>query len=771
MTKKKEESYELPNDFKFKFTMVSGDDEKCCECEIQEYLEFKGDYPICAYEKYLYAQYMINSAQDIAKLYTEVIGSFTFQRSSLFWIRRLHRSCIKNVGLIKDYNIEGLEEQIDKIPEIQTLIRNQYKKEGYVCITDKVINGISEYSAAIYAYLMKGIELLKKWCSKQNPNTLKKAFYTEHLHDFFRLANVHNKNVIKLAEYMLLQQVNGIEKHLATLEHRNNEVSPIMAGCKNFKKELLIKYANVLFRGDGIIDCKNVREKYYEGAFLLNTFVYTVCFTPACSKEEFREKCLPIMKKEKLTINDFKHVEQVPYLVALLENALEEKRKGINILLYGKPGTGKTALAKTLIQAVTNYGYEVLNTSWSDLGYGRGILRAVDTNTNYIRIDNFYFIRELLKQNSKSILLYDEAEDFFRKKDDTSQSKGIVNDILENNLTPTIWTMNNTSCMEESYFRRFTYVLNVDELPSSVYCDMIQKMADKYKLVLEDETLNIYTQYKPNLGLIDKTFSNFQLSGYQDQEWLRTNILDALKGQNYGEDLPPLVCNKFDFNPDLVNASIDLKQLTKQIKKNGRLDFGMLLYGVPGSSKSSFGRYLAEQLGLKVICRNYTELASMWVGETEHNIAKLFKDGTADQAVIILDEADVLLRDRTQASRSWEVSQTEALLTEMENYEYPFIMTTNLFESLDAAVMRRFLYKVKHDYLTSEQVKLAFKHFFNITIKEDLHLSRLTSGDFALVKKQAEFQDKLKDKQWLIDRLTEEMMQKKDSISSPSIKF
>ena len=197
----------------------------------------------------------------------------------------------------------------------------------------------------------------------------------------------------------------------------------------------------------------------------------------------------------------------------------------------------------------------------------------------------------------------------------------------------------------------------------------------------------------------------------------------------------------------------------------------MLLYGVPGSSKSSFGRYLAEQLGLKVICRNYTELASMWVGETEHNIAKLFKDGTADQAVIILDEADVLLRDRTQARASWEVSQTEALLTEMENYEYPFIMTTNLFESLDAAVMRRFLYKVKHDYLKSEQVKLAFKHFFGINIKENLHLSRLTSGDFALVKKQAEFQDKLKDKKWLIDRLTEEMQQKKDSRSSPAIKF
>ena len=107
----------------------------------------------------------------------------------------------------------------------------------------------------------------------------------------------------------------------------------------------------------------------------------------------------------------------------------------------------------------------------------------------------------------------------------------------------------------------------------------------------------------------------------------------------------------------------------------------------------------------------------------------------------------------------------------MEKYEYPFIMTTNLFEDLDMAVMRRFLYKVKHGYLKVDQVKLAFKHFFGINIKEDLHLSRLTSGDFAFVKKQAEFQGKLKDKSWLIDRLTEEMNQKKDILSSPAIHF
>ena len=105
----------------------------------------------------------------------------------------------------------------------------------------------------------------------------------------------------------------------------------------------------------------------------------------------------------------------------------------------------------------------------------------------------------------------------------------------------------------------------------------------------------------------------------------------------------------------------------------------------------------------------------------------------------------------------------------MEFHPYPFIMTTNLYENLDAAVMRRILYKVKHDYLTKDQIKLAFKHFFDLDITENLYLSRLTSGDFAVIKKQAEYQGKMKDKEWLIQKLTEEMNQKKMTNASKTI--
>lgn len=58
--------------------------------------------------------------------------------------------------------------------------------------------------------------------------------------------------------------------------------------------------------------------------------------------------------------------------------------------------------------------------------------------------------------------------------------------------------------------------------------------------------------------------------------------------------------------------------------------------------------------------------------------------------VLIFDEADSLLSDRRGAARSWEVSQVNEFLAQLDRYKGVFIATTNFVKQFDMAAMRRF---------------------------------------------------------------------------------
>ena len=140
----------------------------------------------------------------------------------------------------------------------------------------------------------------------------------------------------------------------------------------------------------------------------------------------------------------------------------------------------------------------------------------------------------------------------------------------------------------------------------------------------------------------------------------------------------------------------------------------LCLEGPPGTGKSAFTRYLAERLGLEVLQKRASDLLSPWVGETEQQIAAAFAEARDAQAFLIFDEADSLLGDRRSAHRSWEVSQVNEMLTWMESHPLPFACTTNFGEHLDPATLRRFVFKVRLDYLAPAQVKEAFRAWFTL---------------------------------------------------------
>ena len=90
------------------------------------------------------------------------------------------------------------------------------------------------------------------------------------------------------------------------------------------------------------------------------------------------------------------------------------------------------------------------------------------------------------------------------------------------------------------------------------------------------------------------------------------------------------------------------------------------LHGPPGTGKSALARYLANELERPLFVKRASDLLSMFVGGTEANLSEAFSEATEENGIMLIDEVDTFLLDRSGASRSWEVTQVNEFLTQLE---------------------------------------------------------------------------------------------------------
>ncbi|MCM1530452.1 MAG: ATP-binding protein [Alistipes sp.] len=137
-----------------------------------------------------------------------------------------------------------------------------------------------------------------------------------------------------------------------------------------------------------------------------------------------------------------------------------------------------------------------------------------------------------------------------------------------------------------------------------------------------------------------------------------------------------------------------------------RQNIAVNLYGEPGTGKTMAAHAIASALGQKMICVNYADIESKYVGETSKNITRLFEYAYERSAVIFFDEADALLSKRvTDMSSATDVSvnQTRSvLLTLMNDYKGAVIFASNFISNYDAAFMRRIQYHIRFELPDAE---------------------------------------------------------------------
>ena len=477
---------------------------------------------------------------------------------------------------------------------------------------------------------------------------------------------------------------------------------------------------------------RNLRSKID----ILNGEFVEALFTKCESINEIFASAIKPCSQTNLTLKNYTHVkEDTQILVSFLKNAIRKKQKGVNILLYGSAGTGKTELSKVIASELNLKLYEV--------AYG-----DEDGYINELQRIRSYCLAQNILQAGSNLLMYDEAEDVFntRNEEKRQYGKAFINRSLEENEVPTIWITNNIYSMDEAVVRRFNLAIELG-VPNE---NMRAKIIKKYSANLIDNKL--IKKLAKNQHVAPAVVSNASLvvsnlNTRDKNKAFERVISNTLKAQGYGEiekdkssdDLPS------SYDPNFVNSNCNLNELMQGIKasKSARV----CLYGVPGTGKSAYAKFIAKSLKKPIIIKKGSDLLSMWVGGTERNIADAFEEAKNKKAVLVFDEVDSFLQDRSGASRSWEITQVNEMLVQMESFDGIFIATTNLIDNLDKASLRRFDLKLEFGYLLPNQALNLFKKecallkvkFDDNAAKKVSNLGLLAPGDFASVRRQAKF--------------------------------
>ena len=407
--------------------------------------------------------------------------------------------------------------------------------------------------------------------------------------------------------------------------------------------------------------------------------------------------------------------------------------------------------------------------------------------------------------SSEAAQLLARAEQVAAPSNGSVNGKAWVNQILESNTVPTIWVTNRIEQIDPAFRRRFAYHLELKSPPPGAREGLVRKTL--HGVQVSDEFVARLTARKGLTPAQIRTAVRFAglvspvvaadaqtvaLAPKLEEEGLclegklhdakvsdakaldakaqsakspsakapsakaaaPVNTIESLierqlknadhaLGNKAADSRARRMVTSYDLAMLNVETRYEIPRVVQALRARGH---GTLcFYGAPGTGKTALGEHIATALDKPLIIKQASDLMSKFVGETEQNMAAMFKEAEAEKAVLLLDEADSFLQDRRGAQRTYEVTEVNEMLQGMERYNGIFICTTNLLDRIDQAALRRFTFKIQFKPLTHAQREKMFvvealagdEKRLTETLRERLlKLAQLCPGDFAAVKRQ-----------------------------------
>lgn len=415
---------------------------------------------------------------------------------------------------------------------------------------------------------------------------------------------------------------------------------------------------------------------------------------------------LPEKKKNQI-LALVRHYEQC--LAAKKQWGFEEIGDGgrnVILLFSGPSGTGKTLMAQAIAHELHK---PLLLVDAHELQANRGLEDNLDK-----------LMREARLQ--RAILLFDDCELIFASRTQGNRDLPLLLAALDAYEGLVIMTTNLPTVLDSALDRRVTLQVDFDILPAKLR-ETIWKLhiPKEVELDADVDLPHLAEKYEFSGGTIRNAVAvamNRALGCAEEPLKIRLTmpILD--------ESARSQIRNRIKKLADKTLTSLSLEDLVlpRKIKdkirsliasvRNRRTIFEewgfgekitkgrgicALFRGDSGTGKTLSAEIIAYELGMTLYRVRIPAIISKYVGETEKNLEKCFREAAASGALLLFDEADSIFSKRTEVKDSndrYSNMEVNLLLQEVERFEGVVILTTNLDAAIDDAFERRLNHKI-----------------------------------------------------------------------------
>ncbi len=405
--------------------------------------------------------------------------------------------------------------------------------------------------------------------------------------------------------------------------------------------------------------------------------------------------------KPHLDLGHFSHLRSTfDLLIPYLKKSFAPGQSGVNILLHGRRGNGKSEFAKLLGQALGCGTFEPLLSNENDEPLsGERKLAKIQTILPLGRKEHTLLVCKLA----------DEIHEESNHVSSPSFARQLKR-LLKENQFPILWLSQSTLHMDEETIRSFDFIVEVTLPRRTQRYHMIQDAVGK---IVSNPVITHLSTFN---SLTPEIISDAAVILHQIHQALSPNACDrvfqsliaqAYSASGLGAPIPAPINTHATYEPKFSNASIDLNSLVECLQLHPRGKF--LIEGPTSSGKTALGVWLADSLDIPVHTHRAVDLFSNFLGQPGGAMIKAFEKTIRYGGVLMIEEIDALLTKSFTGSLGRKGSEIQEMLAQMENFRGLLIATTNRIDALDVESRRHFDLFISLGYLKPKQIRKLFR--------------------------------------------------------------